>query len=112
MFLKINNILKDGEYILDYHGLNVEYFDIPIYFDKENFVVIKYNAESFKVDSDVLEITEQQYMNYKAEKENEQLNSNPPVPTYQERIEQLEKENTTIKASMAELAELVLTGGM
>jgi len=29
-----------------------------------------------------------------------------------DRIEQLEKENTTIKASMAELAELVLSGGM
>lgn len=110
MFLKINNILKDGEYILDYHGLNVEYFDIPIYFDKENFVVIKYNAESFKVDSNILEITEQQYMDYKLKKENEKSDFNPPVLTYQERIDQLEKENTTIKASMAELIELVLGG--
>ena len=99
--------------LVNYHGLDIYYFDNPIYFLEENFVVIKYNIETFDNNANILEITEQEYNDYKIKKENEPPNPPPSdVLTSEQRIEQLEKENTTIKASMAELAELVLSGGM
>lgn len=112
MYLKISNILSVDSNVVDYFGLDIDYFGNPIYFLEENFVVVKYNAETFENNANIFEITEQEYNDYKVKKENEILIPPPSdVLTPEQRIDQLEKENTTIKASMAELAELVL-GGM
>ena len=113
MYLKISNILSVDSDVVNYYGLDVDYFGNPIYFLEENFVVVKYNAETFKNNANIFEITEQEYNDYKTKRENEIPTTPPPdVLTPEQRIEQLEQENTTIKASMAELAELVLSGGM
>lgn len=93
MYLKVINILEENNPLLNYHGLNIDYFEIPIYFDLENFVVVKYNAETFEDNANILEITEQEYNDYKAKKENE-IPIPPPsdVLTPEQRIDQLEKE--------------------
>ena len=93
MYLKVINILEENNPLLNYHGLNIDYFEIPIYFDLENFVVVQYNAETFENNANIFEITEQEYNDYKVKKENE-IPSPPPsdVLTPEQIIDQLEKD--------------------
>lgn len=93
MYLKVSNILSEESTLVNYHGLDIYFFDNPIYFMEENFVVVKYNAETFEDNANILEITEQEYNDYKVKKENE-ISIPPPsdVLTTEQRIDQLEKE--------------------
>lgn len=93
MYLKISNILSVDSNVVDYFGLDIDYFGNPIYFLEEKFVVVKYNAETFENNANIFEITEQEYNDYKAKKENE-IPIPPPsdVLTPEQRIDQLEKE--------------------
>lgn len=93
MYLKISNILSVDINVVDYFGLDIDYFGNPIYFLEENFVVVKYNAETFENNANIFEITEQEYNDYKVKKENE-ISIPPPsdVLTPEQRIDKLEKE--------------------
>lgn len=93
MYLKVSNILSEESTLVNYHGLDIYFFDNPIYFMEENFVVAQYNAETFENNANIFEITEQEYNDYKVKKENE-ISIPPPsdVLTPEQRIDQLEKE--------------------
>lgn len=93
MYLKVSNILSEESTLVNYHGLDIYFFDNPIYFMEEKFVVVQYNAETFENNANIFEITEQEYNDYKVKKENE-ISIQPPsdVLTPEQRIDQLEKD--------------------
>ncbi|WP_010305427.1 hypothetical protein [Kurthia senegalensis] len=100
MYIKIINLLaRDG--VANYKTLDINKIEQPFYDFKANECYLQYN-ESFASHEDLIEITEQEYLEAKEEQQKD-------VVSLEDKVKQLQQENEALRESQLSQDELIMS---
>ena len=71
MYLRVDNIFDGNSPIINYHGLNTSLFERNVYFNNDTSLAVFYKGETFEENENITVISEEEYENFKVQKENE-----------------------------------------